>query len=181
VYLAEMGDADEKRGGAKPLISLQAALAYIEERLRKNPKWDSRFDETYCWPDPFFLKRMTEAEFAAWQTRREKQRQCLSVARPAEFPPGFHRADPPPRPQPQPVVRACLPFGQRIRDLRRALRWTQREAAWQLGVSRRSIIRYEQGRSAPLQAATLLALRRLESAFANQLTANNANSGRERT
>jgi DNA-binding XRE family transcriptional regulator len=45
--------------------------------------------------------------------------------------------------------RACLPFGQRIRDVRRASRLTQREVASELGVSRRSIIRYEQGRSSP--------------------------------
>ena len=60
------------------------------------------------------------------------------------------------------VLRAALPFGQRIRDVRRALRWTQRDVALELGVSRRSVIRYEQGRSAPLQSSPLLALRRLE-------------------
>ena len=59
--------------------------------------------------------------------------------------------------------RACLPFGQRIRDVRRASRLTQREVASELGVSRRSIIRYEQGRSSPVQSAPLLALRRLGS------------------
>ena len=37
--------------------------------------------------------------------------------------------------------------GQRIRNLRIVLGWSQREAALHLGVSRRTIIRHEQGRN----------------------------------
>jgi len=39
----------------------------------------------------------------------------------------------------------ALGSGQRIRHLRRALRWTQREAAAEVGISRRTLIRHEQG------------------------------------
>jgi DNA-binding XRE family transcriptional regulator len=157
-----MGEPDEKRQCAKPSSGLQAALADVAERRRKDPFWRSGMDPTYS--GPVFLERMTEADYAAYQaqwSRRPVETQAV-------------RQEEPQPPRPQPVVRACLPFGERVRDLRRVLGWTQRDAALYLGVSARSIIRYEQGRSSPLQSATLLALRRLESAHAQQLDAYNS-------
>jgi transcriptional regulator with XRE-family HTH domain len=67
-------------------------------------------------------------------------------------------------------------FGQRIRELRCALGWTQREVAAQLGVCARAIIKYEQGRSGPIQVEPLRALRRLESVHAQELDGCDARS-----
>ena len=169
-YLMEMSGPDEKRVGAEPLTGLQAALADVAERRRKDPNWDARFDLTYH--GPFYLRsreKMTEADFAAWQVQREEERRWLR----GDTKPRTPLVEQPP-PRMQPVVRACLPFGERVRDLRHALGWTQRDVALHLGVSARTIIRYEQGRSSPLQSRPLLALRRLESAHAQELDACNA-------
>ena len=168
-----MSEPDEKREGARPLSGLQAALADVAERRRKDPFWRPGMDPTYS--GPVFLERMTEADYAAYQAEREAQRRWL---RGDPKPPAPSVEQPPPRPQP--IVRECLPFGERVRDLRRVLGWTQQVAAWHLGVSTRTIIRYEQGRSAPLQSAPLLALRRLESAHAQELDAFDAGHQRAR-
>lgn len=153
-----MSDLHDKRKGLSIPIALQAALADLAERRRQNPSWSPRFDPYYIGPPPAVLETMTEADYDNWRAERERGFQWLrSDDHPVSNSP------------PQPVVRACLPFGQRVRDLRRAMRWTQSQIAWQLGVSRRSIIRYEQGRSAPIQSAPVLALRRLESVFAGDL------------
>jgi DNA-binding transcriptional regulator YiaG len=153
-----MCDRNDKRDESRCLSGLQAALAYVAERRRWDPSWSTRFDTTYNGPPLAFLEKMTEADYSAWQAEKEKLRQWLRG--------GASLAEPPP----STVNRVCLPFGQRVRDLRRATKWTQSQLAWQLGVSRRSIIRYEQGQSAPIQGAPLLAMRRLESAFAGERT-----------
>jgi transcriptional regulator with XRE-family HTH domain len=61
--------------------------------------------------------------------------------------------------------------GQRIRNLRIVLGWSQREAALQLGVSRRTIIRHEQGRNRHpwVRLSLLERLRELESTYAGEL------------
>ncbi len=162
-----MAERDEKLWSAEPLTGLQAALADVAERRRKDPNWRSVLDPTYSGPDPRRLEGMTEADYAAYEAEREARRRWLrGDPRPVE-PQAVRQEEPPLRART--ANRACLPFGQRIRDLRRALRWTQREIAWHLGVSSRSIIRYEQGQSAPVQVAPLFALRRLESTFAHEL------------
>jgi hypothetical protein len=112
---------------------LQAALADIAERIRRNPNWSAGMDRTYGGLDPSRLERMTEAEFAAYQLEQVTKYPWMSrpyppvpsVERPAESEPS------PPR-----VNRACLPFGQRVRKLRRALGWTQRQAGVHLGAAR---------------------------------------------
>ena len=154
-----MSDPHAKRDGAQPLTGLQAALADLAKRRCGNPSWSPRFDAYYVGPDPAVLESMTEADYDAWRAERERTYEWLRG--------DYHPVENSPS---QAAVRACLPFGQRVRDLRRAMRWTQSQLAWQLGVSRRSIIRYEHGRSAPIQGAPLLAMRRLESAFAGELT-----------
>jgi len=143
--------------GSQPLSPRQAALAYIAERLREDPNWNYKTDPNYVGPYPTFVSLMSDAEFDHHVAAILKRRQL-------EINPYAPRAidHSEPQPRPQPVLRAALPFGQRLRDVRRALGWTQRYIASELGVSARTIIRYEQGRSAPIQAAPLLALRRLE-------------------
>jgi DNA-binding XRE family transcriptional regulator len=62
----------------------------------------------------------------------------------------------------RPVV---LSAGPRIRALRRALRWTQQQAATELRISKRTVIRYERGqhRGHGTRSSLLLRLRELES------------------
>ena len=147
--------------GSQPLSARQAALAYIAEKLRQDPDWNYKTDPNYVGPYPTFVGLMSDAEFDHHVAAIVERRQLgASPYAPRAIEPS---------PRPQPVARAALPFGQRIRDVRRALGLTQRDIAWELGVSARTIIRYEQGRSAPLQAAPLLALRRLESTHAQGL------------
>jgi DNA-binding XRE family transcriptional regulator len=73
----------------------------------------------------------------------------------------------------------ALGSGQRIRHLRRALRWTQREAAAEVGISRRTLIRHEQGQysSRCSRLSMLMRLRDLESDHAEQLIAYFARGG----
>ena len=65
--------------------------------------------------------------------------------------------------QPQPTPPEPISFGQRVRSLRQARGWTQREAAFYLGVCVRTIIRYEQGRTLRPQAVHVVAVHGLES------------------
>jgi DNA-binding XRE family transcriptional regulator len=64
-----------------------------------------------------------------------------------------------------------MPCGQRIRNLRMVLGWSQREAARQLGVAVRTVIRHERGESCWLRLAMLEKLRELEAANAEELIA----------
>jgi DNA-binding XRE family transcriptional regulator len=160
-----MSDAEAKLEGSAPLTARQAALADIAERRRKDPNWSPQTDPTYRGTEPAFIQFMSDAEYDRHMAGVAERRQ---LAGNSYEPLGSgERVE---RPMPGRVVRAALPLGQRIRDVRRALRWTQRDVALELGVSRRSVIRYEQGRSAPLQSAPLLALRRLESTHAHLIT-----------
>ena len=64
----------------------------------------------------------------------------------------------------------CLPFGQRIRNLRRLLGWSQRTAARHLGVSVRTVIRHERGERRRPQEM-LVTVRALEDAHAEEIIA----------
>jgi DNA-binding XRE family transcriptional regulator len=169
-----MNDSEANLEGSQPLTGRQAALADIAERRRKNPNWNSKTDPTYVGPYPTFVELMSDTDFERYMAR-EVERGKLQHNPYAPL--VVERAEP--RTVPRRVLRAALPFGQRIRDLRRALGWSQREIAWQLGVSSRSIIRYEHGQSSPLRSAPLLALRRLESAYALELYGYDAIARRE--
>jgi len=151
-----MSDAEATQG-SQPLTARQAVLADIAERRRKDPNWSPRTDPTYSGTEPAFIQMMSDTDYDRHMAGIAERLQLASN----ELLGSGKRVEP--QPMPRRVVRSALPFGQRIRDVRRALRLTQREAASELGVSRRTIIRYEQGRSSPLRAAPLLALRRLES------------------
>jgi DNA-binding XRE family transcriptional regulator len=159
-----MNDSGAKTEGSQPLTGRRAALADIAERRRKNPNWNSKTDPTYVGPYPTFVELMSNAEFDRHMAGVVERLHLASN-------PYERRAVEQTEPQPTPrkLTRAALPFGQRIRDLRRVLGWSQREVAWQLGVSARSIIRYEHGQSSPLRSAPLQALRRLESAYPLEL------------
>ena len=63
--------------------------------------------------------------------------------------------------------------GEHIYALRKALGWTQKQAAAELGISRRSVIRHEQGQHLrPRMRNSLeIRLRQLESDYAEQLAA----------
>jgi len=76
-----------------------------------------------------------------------------------------------PQPSLQPMNRELLPFGQRIRELRCARGWTQHQAGCALGVSRRTVIRHEKGRSRRPWWSLLETVRRLEEAYAGELDA----------
>src|SRR6266849_5326379 len=65
----------------------------------------------------------------------------------------------------------ALPFGQRIRNLRMLLGWSQRTAARHFGVSVRTVIRYERGESRRPSLELLLGVRALEDAHAEELVA----------
>jgi DNA-binding XRE family transcriptional regulator len=66
-----------------------------------------------------------------------------------------------------------LESGQRIRNLRAVLGWTQRVAASELGVSLRTVIRHEKGHhsAASLRLALLRRLCELEREHADQIVA----------
>ena len=72
--------------------------------------------------------------------------------------------------QPQPINRERMPFGQRIRELRRARGWTQRQAGYALGVSTRTVIRHERGYTRRPWWTLLETVRRLEAAYAGELS-----------
>jgi hypothetical protein len=160
VYPVGMSDSEANAGGLPQSVTRrQALLAYVAERRRQDPNWDYRLDPTYNGPFPAFVQMMSDAEFERDMARREDQRRrLLGDPSPVQPQPVPQQA----APRPRLPVRAALPIGQRIRQLRCALGWTQCQVALQLGVSARTIIRYEQGRSSPIRSATLLALRRLE-------------------
>jgi DNA-binding XRE family transcriptional regulator len=71
-----------------------------------------------------------------------------------------------PTPRAEPLLHASTPFGQRLRDLRRDWGLTQRELAWHLGISTRTVIRYEQGCAHQPKLGTLLTLEAMESEYA---------------
>jgi DNA-binding XRE family transcriptional regulator len=158
-----MNDSDAKAGGSQPVTPREATLAYIADKRRQDSKWDYRTDPAYNGPFPSFISMMSDADFDRYMAEKEEHRRLLADPRPVE-----------PQVLPRMPVRAALPIGQRIRELRRALGWTQRQIARQLGVSARSIIRYEQGRSSPIRSRPLLALRRLESAYIGKLDTDGA-------
>ena len=66
-----------------------------------------------------------------------------------------------------------LPSGQRIRLLRSTLGWTQGRAASELRITRRTLIRHEQGqhRRPWMRLSLLLRLRELERTYADQILA----------
>jgi DNA-binding XRE family transcriptional regulator len=76
-----------------------------------------------------------------------------------------------------------MPGGQRIRNLRAVLGWTQRTAAAQLGISVRTLIRHEQGhhRTRWLRYPLLLRLRELESTYVEQIIAHPSRIGSAHT
>jgi DNA-binding XRE family transcriptional regulator len=169
-----MNDSEANLEGSRRLTGRQAALADIAERQRKNPHWNSRSDPTYVGPYPTFVELMRDADFDRYMAEKVERGE---LQRNPYAPLEVERAEP--QAVPRRVVRAALPFGQRILDLRRVLGWTQREAGEQLGVSSRSIIRYEHGQSNPIRSAPLLALRRLEASHALELDGYDAIARRE--
>lgn len=64
-----------------------------------------------------------------------------------------------------------MPYGQRIRNLRMVLGWSQREAARQLQVAVRTVIRHEREESFRLRLPKVEKLRALEDANAEELLA----------
>jgi DNA-binding XRE family transcriptional regulator len=79
--------------------------------------------------------------------------------------------------------RECMPFGQRLRELRRALGWTQRMVAIELGITVRTVIRYEnsQHRTPWVRLSLLLKLRDLERVCAEEILAYLARGEREKS
>ena len=72
-------------------------------------------------------------------------------------------------------------FGQRLRELRRALGWTQRMAAVELGINVRTVIRHEkdQHRTTRVRVPLLRKLRDLERVCAEEILAYLARGERE--
>ena len=75
---------------------------------------------------------------------------------------------------------ATAPCHVRLLRLRTAMGWTQRELASQLGISRRSVIRYEraQQRSEWPRLSVLLRLRQVEADHEQQLIGHFSRAGR---
>jgi DNA-binding XRE family transcriptional regulator len=69
--------------------------------------------------------------------------------------------------------------GQRIRHLRHVMRWSQRRAAVEMGVSRRTLVRHEQGQygSRWTRVAMWMRLQQLESQHADRFVAYWARNG----
>jgi DNA-binding XRE family transcriptional regulator len=65
----------------------------------------------------------------------------------------------------------CLAFGQRIRNLRVLLGWSQRAAARHLGVSVRTVLRHERGDSRRPSLELLETVRALEDSHAEEIIA----------
>ena len=166
IYAGGMSDADNNRDALKPPPAFLEALARYKERRRLDPNWDPQTE--YRSPYPVFSPMIIGGRVQTLDPRGVPPPRVPGTGDRQKVDPHEVRQGEPTS-RPRLPVRAALPFGQRLRDLRRALGWTQRELAAQLGISARSVIRYEQGRSAPLQSHTLLALRRLESAHAQEL------------
>jgi DNA-binding XRE family transcriptional regulator len=130
------------------------------ERLRRDPNWRPGMDPTYSGPRLTFRNPELGIDYA-----------------PRTAPPAFvelYSANTPAPCQPQRIPlpdRSRMAFGERIRDLRRALRWTQLDAAEQLGVSRRSVIRHERNQSQRPHFTLLLRVRELEADYARDLAA----------
>jgi DNA-binding XRE family transcriptional regulator len=114
-----------------------------------------------------------------WRVRVDPNHGGVAVnqgARPASEPPypwqtAYQKPtvrQPEPQPQLQPISRECVPFGQRIRELRRARGWTQRQAASALGVNVRTVIRHERRRTRKPWWSLLETVRRLEKGQAGE-------------
>ena len=80
----------------------------------------------------------------------------------------------------QEMGREQMVFGQRLLELRRALGWTQRMAAEELGINVRTVIRHEKGqhRTPRVPLPSLLKLRDVESVWAEQILAYLDRAGR---
>src|SRR5271157_2232077 len=119
-----MSDTAPMVEGPQPLTAREAALAYIAQRHRQDSGWDYKTDPNYVGPHPTFVGLMSDAEYDRHMAGIAERRQLASNAPLGSGEPVG------PRPMPSPgVLRAALPFGQRIRDVRRAAGLTQREVA----------------------------------------------------
>jgi len=80
----------------------------------------------------------------------------------------------------QEMGREQMVFGQRLLELRRALGWTQRMAAVELGINVRTVIRHEKGQHSTTRVplALLLSLRDVESRYAEEILAYLDRAGR---
>ena len=88
-------------------------------------------------------------------------------------------AQPEPQPPPPlPMSRELMPFGQRIRQLRHARGWTQRQVASALGVNVRTVIRHERGQTRRPWWTLLTALRCLEKTYTGNSLADGSGSAR---
>ena len=105
-----MSEAEAKvEGSPQPVTAREAALVYIAEMRRKYPNWDYRTDPTYIGPPPTFVGLMSDAEYDRHMAGSAERGQLagdpyapLGSGEPVELP------------MPRKVVRAALPFGQRI-------------------------------------------------------------------
>jgi DNA-binding XRE family transcriptional regulator len=69
------------------------------------------------------------------------------------------------------ATREGMLLGARILGLRQGMHWTQKQAAERLGVSRRTVIRHEQGQTVSMYSSMLAAVRRWEAVYAQTLGA----------
>jgi transcriptional regulator with XRE-family HTH domain len=79
-------------------------------------------------------------------------------------------SSPPSPPSPPPSCRPGLPWADRLRLLRSALGWSRLRLAQRLGVSPATINALERGATTAPSTPVILRLRRIESAYAEELT-----------
>ena len=124
---------------------------------------DRRFGTCHCWRDSI---RSVDGSSGATEHLRQPARdsswvQDLRDEQAAQFKVALKRH------------LESMPSGQRIRLLRTVCGWTQRQAAIQLGISRRTLIRHEQcwHRRSWISVSLLMRLRQVESDHVEQLLA----------
>jgi DNA-binding transcriptional regulator YiaG len=168
------------------VTSAQAAALY-EELLRDNwhsienetmravnlcykRAWSSKMDDHEAFPRYEHTCSFEERRFGTCDCRRRASNQAPAVAYvPTEQP--VHQPDLLPWVQALKDERTArfraeltahlrlMALGERIRLLRSVLGWTQQQAATELGISRRTVMRYEQAQRSPERPHALLSMR----------------------
>jgi DNA-binding XRE family transcriptional regulator len=144
------------------------------------PNWRPRVDPNRSGPVLSSSSNPMTQPVLPWQKRRPEtdsttEGRASSPIIYSATPPVLYRwqtgyqpplGSPEPEPRLQPMSRELLPFGQRIRELRLARGWTQRQVASALGVNVRTVIRHERGRTRRPWWSLLMAVRSLEVRYA---------------
>jgi DNA-binding XRE family transcriptional regulator len=127
--------------------------AEVMRSLNRNAVVRAQMDQQYPWIRPY-KHTCTPEEFRFGTCKCGQAAQAVSPpeklslrARLHQLRAEYERTEALRNQQPAQSIPALPPLsaGPRIRALRRALGWTQQQAATELGISKRTVIRYERG------------------------------------